>query len=137
MSIGFFLKVSENPWQFRLAEEVYQALQSGQPLESPLPKLIQNGCLQIPRKAIHLLQLLEHFLHAEVPLQLRKLSEGLRGWMQRLDKVRVLGVPVALEQALDAEQLLLFLLALGGKADGVDGLRGMLLAMCDLHIVLV
>ena len=26
MSIGFFLKVGENPWQFRLAEEAYQAL---------------------------------------------------------------------------------------------------------------
>ena len=77
MSIGFFLKVGENPWQFRLAEEAYQALQSGQPLEPPLPKLIQNGCLQIPRKVIHLLQLLEHILHAKVLLQLRKLSEGL------------------------------------------------------------
>ena len=57
--------------------------------------------------------------------------------MQRLDKVGVLGMPVALEQALDAEQLLLFLLALGGKADGVDGLRGVILANGDLHIVLV
>ena len=54
--------------------------------------------------------------------------------MQRLDKVGVLGMPVALEQALDAEQLLLFLLALGCKADGVDGLRGVILANGDLHI---
>ena len=134
MSISFFLKVGENPWQLRLAEEVYQALQSGQPLESPFPKLIQNCCLHFTRKVFHLLQLLEHILHGKAPLQFRKLSEGLRGWMQRLDKVGVLGMPVALEQALDAEQLLLFLLALGGKADGVDGLRGVILANGDLHI---
>lgn len=57
--------------------------------------------------------------------------------MQRLDKFRVLGMPAALEHAFDTEELLLFLLALGGKADGIDGLRGMLLAKGDLHIVLV